>query len=184
MAANSGHALGRTSATPRRKRGSQHGTLRCMFQKTGTPSPSGRAATGKQKHTLFRACFAWRGGRDSNPRPVLPGTHLAGEPIQPLWHLPISIDDFRLTIFDWQSSIAWRREWDSNPRWCDPNMFSRHAPSAARPSLRKIPSVLRQRMRFYHNQPAAGGIFGASCGRNHLTNKPPSEYYSARLSGR
>src|SRR5688572_30051643 len=28
-----------------------------------------------------------------------------------------------------------RREWDSNPRWCDPNMFSRHAPSATRPSL-------------------------------------------------
>ena len=30
----------------------------------------------------------WRGGRDSNPRPSYPGTHLAGEPIQPLWHLP------------------------------------------------------------------------------------------------
>ena len=31
--------------------------------------------------------------------------------------------------------IVRRREWDSNPRWLSPNMFSRHAPSAARPSL-------------------------------------------------
>ena len=31
----------------------------------------------------------WRGGQDSNLRLVLPSTHLAGEPIQPLWHLPV-----------------------------------------------------------------------------------------------
>ena len=31
----------------------------------------------------------WRGGRDSNPRSSLtPDNHLAGGPIQPLWHLP------------------------------------------------------------------------------------------------
>ena len=40
--------------------------------------------------------FLWRGGRDSNPRPGYPGTHLAGEPIQPLWHLPVfRSEDFR-----------------------------------------------------------------------------------------
>lgn len=37
---------------------------------------------------------------------------------------------FQFTIINRQ-----RRKWDSNPRWCDPNMFSRHAPSATRPSL-------------------------------------------------
>ena len=33
--------------------------------------------------------LGWRGGQDSNLRLVLPSTHLAGEPIQPLWHLPV-----------------------------------------------------------------------------------------------
>jgi hypothetical protein len=42
----------------------------------------------KQKHVLANVFLLWRGRRDSNPRPSYPGTHLAGEPIQPLWHLP------------------------------------------------------------------------------------------------
>ena len=43
----------------------------------------------ENKNTPLQMCFClWRGGRDSNPRLVLPSTHLAGEPIQPLWHLP------------------------------------------------------------------------------------------------
>src|SRR5574341_931161 len=42
----------------------------------------------KQKRAFADAFCFWRGGRDSNPRPSYPGTHLAGEPIQPLWHLP------------------------------------------------------------------------------------------------
>ena len=49
-----------------------------------------RATSVKQKNTLLaERVFLWRGGRDSNPRPGYPGTHLAGEPIQPLWHLPV-----------------------------------------------------------------------------------------------
>ena len=43
----------------------------------------------KKRAPCWNAFFWWRGGRDSNPRLVLPSTHLAGEPIQPLWHLPI-----------------------------------------------------------------------------------------------
>jgi len=42
--------------------------------------------------------FLWRGGQDSNLRLVLPSTHLAGEPIQPLWHLPV----FGLMVSSWQ----------------------------------------------------------------------------------
>ncbi len=54
----------------------------------------------KIKTHLCRCVLLWREGRDSNPRLVLPSTHLAGEPIQPLWHLPGLIDDLRLQIDD------------------------------------------------------------------------------------
>ena len=46
--------------------------------------------------------------------------------------------------------IVRRREWDSNPRWLSPNMFSRHAPSAARPSLHGNLTFRQRRERFYH----------------------------------
>jgi hypothetical protein len=55
-------------------------------------------ATRENKNTPDESdVFSWRGGRDSNPRPGYPGTHLAGEPIQPLWHLPV----FELKISSW-----------------------------------------------------------------------------------
>jgi hypothetical protein len=76
-----------------------------------------------------------------------PGNRLAGGPIRPLWHLPnirYVVATFLTPsvrtgavafVLDDSSRHCWRREWDSNPRWLSPNMFSRHAPSAARSSL-------------------------------------------------
>src|SRR5690242_1605843 len=43
----------------------------------------------EQKRAPHGTRLLWRGGQDSNLRLVLPSTHLAGEPIQPLWHLPV-----------------------------------------------------------------------------------------------
>ena len=67
-----------------------------------------------------------------------PSTHLAGEPNRPLWHLP---------EYEVVASLR-RRRWDSNPRWVAPNLFSRQAPSAARPPLLNYCSV--RAVKFYH----------------------------------
>ena len=80
-----------------------------------------------------------RGGRDSNPRlSFSPSNHLAGGPIQPLWHLP-----GKKTFFQRASSanchvygkIVAEGVGFEPTVGVNPHMFSRHAPSAARSSL-------------------------------------------------
>ena len=66
----------------------------------GNMIPSMGTRDRKTKTRSFQNVFCQRRGRDSNPRLVLPSTHLAGEPIQPLWHLPISIVNCRFWIGD------------------------------------------------------------------------------------
>ena len=118
------------------------------------PSPQwGRATEQKRAPRLWRERVFLSGGEDrirTCDRGFRPGNRLAGGPIRPLWHLPrgFTICDCKFSIDHRKSEIGnrqseWRREWDSNPRWCDPNMFSRHAPSAARPSLHKAPACCR-----------------------------------------
>ncbi len=47
------------------------------------------ARGGKQKHALTDVFFAGgKGGIRTRGGGLSPRTHLAGEPIQPLWHLP------------------------------------------------------------------------------------------------
>jgi hypothetical protein len=79
-----------------------------------------------KKRLLIQAFLSGEGGIRTRGGGLSPRTHLAGEPNQPLWHLPIynCPDDTQ------------RREWDSNPRWLAPRRFSRPLPSAARSSLR------------------------------------------------
>ena len=81
----------------------------------------------KIKTRLFRRVFILAGRAGFEPATELPRHSLSRRAhsatlAPPRVHLLYSVD-------------SQRREWDSNPRWCDPNMFSRHAPSAARPSL-------------------------------------------------
>jgi hypothetical protein len=49
---------------------------------------NGGAATGKQKHTLADVFLSAERAGFEPATGFKPGTHLAGEPIQPLWHLP------------------------------------------------------------------------------------------------
>ena len=121
-------------------------------------SPQWGPANGKQKHTRNWVCFSGEGGIRTRDR-ILARHSLSRRAhsatlAPPHVNMRLSTDDF---YFNSKSRIVnqyhQRREWDSNPRWLAPNMFSRHAPSAARPSL--------QRVRFYHNRTAArakGGV--------------------------
>jgi hypothetical protein len=60
----------------------------------------------ENKRPSSESLFSGEGGIRTRGR-VNPGTHLAGEPIQPLWHLP---------MHELINSPPQRRERDSNPR--------------------------------------------------------------------
>ena len=67
----------------------------CVFFRTRASSTRGIAQSiqkwksGIKKQPVGVVWLFWRGGRDSNPRWSLkPHNHLAGDPVQPLRHLP------------------------------------------------------------------------------------------------
>jgi hypothetical protein len=86
-------------------------------------------ATGLTQHSLSRRAHS---ATLAPPHTRSDGFKLAGAQLvlKPIKHLDIL------------SRNPQRREWDSNPRWLAPNMFSRHAPSAARSSLHRVPTLL------------------------------------------
>ena len=101
-------------------------------------SPFGDPAD--EKNAPFQTRFNLAGRAGFEPAAEFnPGTHLAGEPNQPLWHLP---NRFRRSAFRCSPEACRflaegglrmaesdeRRERDSNPRWVAPHLFSRQAP--------------------------------------------------------
>ena len=72
---------------------------------------------------MLRACFNQRGGGDSNPRlSNKPNNHLAGGPIQPLWHLP------NLHLIRFPSWFQTEGEGFEPTVGVNPHLFSRQAP--------------------------------------------------------
>ena len=82
---------------------------------------------GIRKKTIFTR-FLFSAGREGfEPSAEFnPGTHLAGEPNRPLWHLPSLV------------GLGGGRGIRTHGEPFDPHLFSRQAPSATRPSLRML----------------------------------------------